>query len=311
MLRRTVRRNSLEKQHTGGPDRRETSAASPLPFLKCKRKLGLKNQGGGHQGAPHSGVNAVKPAADKGFLKDRKDLRKIVLAPAGKLKIGGKASHRKRRIRRLWNRSGGLLDRLSTILKIDPAEAAAILCVESTGRGFDKNGKMIIRFENHVFWKYWGKSHPSDFSAHFKFDPRRPWRGHKFRRSLKGKWVSSHRKGQPGEWKAFELARSRHRRFAVYSISMGMPQIMGFNHQTIGYKSVQKMFDSFAGSERNQVVGLFDFIKGASSKMIPALRREDFLTFARLYNGPGRAAVYADRLKKYRREFNGLIQKTC
>jgi len=249
----------------------------------------------------------VKPAADKGFLKDRRDLRKIALAPADKLTIDGEPSHRKRQIRRLWNRFGGLLDRLSTILKIDPAVAAAIICVESPGRGFARDGRMIIRFENHVFWKYWGKSHPSDFSAHFKFDPRSPWRGHKFRRSLKGKWVSSHRKGQPGEWKAFELARSKHRRFAVYSISMGMPQIMGFNYARIAYKSAKKMFDSFDSGERNQIIGLFDFINSADSMMIRLLQRRDFPAFAKLYNGPARAAVYADRLKKYCQEFKGLI----
>ena len=209
---------------------------------------------------------------------------------------------------------GGLLDRLSIILKIDPAVAMAILCVESTGRGFASDGqttrpgRMIIRFENHVFWKYWGKSHPSDFSAHFKFDPSRAWRGHKFRRSAKGKWVLSHRKGQPGEWEAFELARSKHEEFALYSISMGLPQIMGFNHARIGYKSAKKMFDSFNSGERNQIIGLFDFVN-ADSKMIRLLRKEDFAAFAKLYNGPARAAVYADRLEKYCQEFKVLMQK--
>jgi hypothetical protein len=250
----------------------------------------------------------VKPAADKGFLKDRKDLQRIALAPAEKLTIAGEPSHRQRQIRRLWNRSGGLLDRLSTIVKIDPAVAAAIICVESPGRGFARDGRMIIRFENHVFWKYWGKSHPSDFSAHFKFDPSRPWRGHEFRGSVKGKWILSHRKGQPGEWKAFELARSKHQKFATSSISRGMPQIMGFNYPRIGYKSAKKMFDSFNSGERNQIIGLFDFIN-ADSSMIRFLRRGDFAAFAKRYNGPARAAVYADRLEKYRREFKRLIQK--
>ena len=232
----------------------------------------------------------------------------MALAPAVKLKIAGKPSHRKRQIRRLWNRFGGLLSELSSILKIVPAAAAAILGVESTGRGFDRRGKMIIRFENHLFWKYWGKSHPSDFSAHFKFDRRRPWRGHKFRGSEMGKWIVCHRKGQPGEWKAFELARSKHQKFALYSISMGMPQIMGFNHASIGYRSAKKMFDSFNSGARNQIIGLFDFIR-ADSKMVRFLRRGDFVGFARLYNGPARAAIYADRLQKYRQEFKGLMQK--
>lgn len=251
----------------------------------------------------------MKQASQQEFLKDRKDLQKVALAPAQDLSVPGKPSHRKRLIRRIWNKFGGLLAELSTILKIDPGVAVAVLCVESSGRGFARDGRMIIRFENHVFWKYWGKSHPSDFSAHFKFDPRKPWRGHKFRRSLKTKWVTFHRKGQAGEWMAFEFALSKHQRFSTYSISMGMPQIMGFNHQTIGYESVKKMFDSFSRNEKNQIIGLFDFINCADSKMIRFLRRRDFAAFARLYNGPGQAPVYAGRIKTYCQEFKELTQK--
>ena len=251
----------------------------------------------------------MKQASQQEFLKNRKDLQKVALAPAKKLRVFGKPSHRKRLIRRIWNKFGGLLGELSTILKIDPAVAVAILCVESTGRGFARDGRMIIRFENHIFWKYWGKSHQSDFLTHFKFNQRRPWRGHKFRKNLRAKWVSFHKKSQAGEWKAFEFARSKHQRFSTYSISMGMPQIMGFNHQRIGYESVKKMFDSFSRNEKNQIIGLFDFINCANSKMIRALRRKDFLTFARLYNGPANAAVYANRIKRYCREFKELTQK--
>jgi hypothetical protein len=250
----------------------------------------------------------VKPTADRKFLKDRKDLERISLAPATRLRPTGKPSHRGKSVRRIWNKFGGLVTELSDLLKIDPGVAAAILCVESSGRGFAPDGRMIIRFENHAFWKYWGKSHPSDFSAHFKFDQRRPWRGHKFRGSVKGEWVPSHRKGQSGEWEAFELARSKHQRLAAYSISMGMPQIMGFNHGKIGYKSVRTMFDSFSSGDRNQIVGLFDFIN-ADSKMVRFLRRGDFVGFARLYNGPAKAAVYSERLEKYCEEFKRLMQK--
>lgn len=223
----------------------------------------------------------------------------------------GKPTYRKRLIKRVWNNYGGLLESLSQVLKINPAVVVAVLCVESKGSGFARNGqttrpgRMIIRFENHIFWKYWGKSHPSFFSAHFKFDPRRPWQGHKFRKTLarrvseRAKWINFHQKGQLGEWEVFEFARSKHQRFSMYSISMGMPQIMGFNHKKIGYKSVKRMLNSFARSERNQIIGLFDFIGGRTSTMCSALGKKDFLTFAKLYNGPGRARIYADRIKTY------------
>ncbi len=250
----------------------------------------------------------MKPAGGKIFLREQKDLQKIELAPAKKLKISGKSGYRKRLIKRVWNTYGGLLEELSKRLKIDPAVVAAVLCVESSGRGFAKDGRMIIRFENHIFWKYWGKTHPSLFRAHFRFDPLKSWRGHKFRKNQKSRWVKFHQKRQTGEWEVFEFARLKHQRFSMYSVSIGMPQIMGFNHQKVGYKSVKKMFDSFAGSERNQIIGLFDFIRYGNSDMITALRKMRIPAFAKLYNGPAKAATYADRIKKYHKEFKGLLK---
>jgi hypothetical protein len=250
----------------------------------------------------------MKTAEIQKFLKEQKDLQKIDLAPANKLKISGKSSYRKRLIKGVWNNYGGLLEELSKRLKIDPATTVAVLCVESSGRGFAKSGKMIIRFENHIFWKYWGKSHPTLFGNHFRFDKHKSWRGHKFRKTKKSQWVNFHRKGQAGEWKVFEFARLKHIRFSMYSVSMGMPQIMGFHHKKIGYQSANKMFASFAENERNQIIGLFDFIRSGNPGMITALRKMKLLTFSRLYNGPAKAATYCDRLKKYHKEFRGLTE---
>jgi len=240
----------------------------------------------------------------KKFLRERISPRNTVLAPAKKLKIAGKSGYRHRRIRGVWNGYGGLLKRLSEILGIDPALCVAILCVESRGRGFSSDGRMIIRFENHIFWRYWGSSHPSSFFDHFKFDSHKPWRGHKFRRDGGSEWINFHRRGQPGEWEVFEFARLKHRRFSMYSISMGMPQIMGFNHKRIGYSSVKSMFDSFSRSEREQITGFFDFLE---ADMIDALRTKDFMDFARRYNGTGRAKIYAERIKTYYKLSRELI----
>lgn len=251
----------------------------------------------------------MNPADSQKFLIEQKNLQKVNLPPTRKLRTTGKSNYRRRLVKRIWNNYGGLLEDLSKMLKIDPAVVVAVLCVESKGRGFSRDGRMIIRFENHIFWKYWGKSHPSLFFDHFKFDPRKPWRGHKFRKAMNCGWTAFHQEGQAGEWEVFELARSKHQRFSMYSISMGMPQIMGFNHTKIGYKSVKKMFNSFARSERNQIIGLFDFIAGPpeadpppaemGSNLTVALRKKNFFTFAKLYNGPGKAAIYAGRIKTY------------
>ena len=40
---------------------------------------------------------------------------------------------------------------------------------------------MIIRFENHLFYRLWGKGHREQFDQYFKFDAKKHWLGHNFR----------------------------------------------------------------------------------------------------------------------------------
>lgn len=54
---------------------------------------------------------------------------------------------------------------------------------------------------------------------------------------------------------------------------MGLPQIMGFNHQRIVYANVQEMFNAFQADERNHVLGLFDFIN-ADANICRAMQPE-------------------------------------
>ena len=49
-----------------------------------------------------------------------------------------------------------------------------------------------------------------------------------------------------GEWSVFEFARTFDDDAAKLSISMGLPQIMGFNYRSVGYESVDAMFDAFS-----------------------------------------------------------------
>jgi hypothetical protein len=254
-------------------------------------------------------VRIAEAASPHEFLKDSMDVQKVVLTPSQHLEITGKPDPQEKFIERTWNSFGGLLEELSGRLKIDPAVAVAVLCVESCGKGFGPEGKLIIRFENHIFWRYWGKSSPSEFGNHFAFDEKKPWRGHRFRSSAKGRWKSVHGKGQTREWEVFEFARFEHPRFSVYSISMGMPQIMGFNHRRIGYKSVGQMFKSFQRGEASQIIGLFDFVAAPESNLLSALRKKDFLAFAREYNGPGQAERYARLIEGYAESFEELMRQ--
>lgn len=211
-----------------------------------------------------------------------------------------------------WNAYGGLVGQVARMLGIDPAVAVAVLVAESGGRLFGPDGRMIIRFENHIFFRQWGQSNPAPFNACFRYDESRPWTGHQWCPAGDALWQDCHRGGQASEWAVFGQAQRMADRAAKRSISMGGAQIMGFNHARLGYESAEAMFDAFATSGRGQIVGFFDFIKGpgTSSGKIVALQNQDYESFASQYNGPGQAAAYAAIIRARIEAFHQLQPAT-
>lgn len=204
----------------------------------------------------------------------------------------------------IWNRFGSLINVLSNELGIDPAVAIAVFAVESGGRGFGPDGRMIIRFENQVFLDYWGKHNRATYDQHFTFNPQQRWLNHKWRPDPNGPWLPTDRDdfhgNQGREWEVFNFASHFSDPMAKMSISMGSPQVMGFNFRTLGYNSVLDLFDAFASGDRLQVLGFFDFVRGQGAQPSPrvqALRNMDFTEFARSYNGPGQAVKYGQLIK--------------
>jgi len=198
-----------------------------------------------------------------------------------------------------WNKVGGFLLEKADELGIDPAVALAILLTESSGDAFDENGRLVIRFEPHIFYDRWGRSHPELFLRHFRYDPNREWDApgqQEWRPDPGQPWRLIHQ-DQNEEWRTFEAARRLDEEQAMCSISMGAPQVMGFNHALIGYGSVQEMFQSFSGSEQSQLDSLFRFIR--VNGLVEAIQSNDFLRLATVYNGPAHAQVYADRIHRW------------
>ena len=209
-----------------------------------------------------------------------------------------------RKIAKVWNRLGKQFQIESEALGIDPAIAVGIYMAESAGEGFE-NGRLIIRFENHVFHKSWGKHNPEIFSRHFRFgNPR--WKGHKFRTDPGGQWRSFHG-DQDAEWETFGFAKSLDPGDAIKSISMGGPQIMGFNFAAIGYESPGAMLKAFEDSEDAHVKGLFDFIR-SDRRMVEGIKSGRYQDFARVYNGPGQAHQYASIISGYISRYRKLVR---
>jgi hypothetical protein len=64
------------------------------------------------------------------------------------------------------------------------------------------------------------------------------------------------------------------------------------------------MFEAFSTGEDNQIKGFFDFIE-SKPNAVDALQREDYWTFARIYNGIGQEQVYSSRIKYFLEQFLG------
>jgi hypothetical protein len=213
-------------------------------------------------------------------------------------------------LQEIWQRFGALLGRESARLGIDPAVALAVLLAESGGRTAAADGRMIIRFENHIFFQKWGASNPELFNRFFQFDANEKWKGHRWRRSPNDPWQECHQ-SQAGEWEILEFARSMHEETALQSISMGAAQIMGFNFPALGYTSAAEMFRDFQRGEENQIRGFFRFVEAKG--LVDALRRGDHLAFAQGYNGSGQAPLYRDIIMRYldriRQEVNLTVDR--
>ncbi|MBF0106386.1 MAG: DUF3380 domain-containing protein [Deltaproteobacteria bacterium] len=229
-----------------------------------------------------------------------KILQKSTLAPIKKIKIVGTA--RQKKLALVYNQFGGLLTTLSHSLVLDLAVGLAVICVESSGEAF-KGDKMMIRFEPHWFYKLWGKNNRAVFDRHFKLSN---WKGetHFYREAAaKSRWQGFHG-DQPKEWAVFTLARGLDENAAIKSTSMGLGQIMGFNHKQIGYGTAKEMFENFSKDARYQILGIFDFM---SKAMIKSLQRADFIGFARAYNGSGQAKTYGRLIEGHVKEWEKVL----
>ncbi len=238
---------------------------------------------------------------DKKHLKDDSNLIKATLEASNQIAVPS-SPRTQRIVAKTHNKFGGLITQISKQLNIDTATAISIISVESGGNAYGKNGKVLIRFEVHLFWRFWGKNNEKKFKEHFKFNPRKGWTNHMFRKSKRDSWVSFHG-NQDKEWEAFEFACKLNSTAAHLSTSYGAPQILGTNFKRIGYSSPENLLKYFQKDVRYQILAFFDFL---TPKMITAVQSKDFTTFARYYNGSGQAHRYGSYIKSFYNAYKGL-----
>jgi hypothetical protein len=145
---------------------------------------------------------------------------------------------------------------------LEYAALMAVITVESGGVGFNPpTGKIIIRFEPH-----WFKQLYVDWRAQL------------------GDWINNTAGDQTDEWVQFDNAFSIAPNSAMRATSWGMMQVMGFNHEAVGFATVGEMVDFAKVNEANQVALGLRFIK-SQPVLLTALQTKNWALFALHYNG--------------------------
>jgi hypothetical protein len=174
----------------------------------------------------------------------------------------------------------------ASILGVEEAAVRAVCEVESGGRsGFLPDGRPMILFEGHIFWRELKKRgiNPECYKD-------------KYRDVLSPTWDRTSYKGGAAEHDRLRKAASINEEAALCSTSWGMFQIMGFNHKACGYDTVQAYVEGIKAGSNNHLLGFARFLK--STGIGKALKSLDWAAFAEKYNGPAyRQNRYDEKLQ--------------
>ena len=174
---------------------------------------------------------------------------------------------------------GSVTDKLS----LKPAEIWAVLAVETSGCGFLPDRRPQILFERHVFHHLTnGKYDDGDIS-----DPQQGGYG----------------AGGGHQYERLGRAMMKDRDAALQSCSWGIAQIMGEHFSILGFAGVEQMVAACVSSEDEQLNIMATFLK--ANTLTGALRRHDWESFARRYNGPNyKTNQYDTRLRSEFRKYS-------
>jgi peptidoglycan hydrolase-like protein with peptidoglycan-binding domain len=167
------------------------------------------------------------------------------------------------------------VERAADQLQCESAAINAVIEVESPRTGYLPDGRVVILFERHVFWR--------QLQAH-GIDPATVQAPAAILSQARGGYVG-------GVAEYARLAQAIAREPAVESCSWGRFQIMGYHFQVLGYASASNMATAFASGEVEQMQAFVRFIQ-SDAELLKALRSRKWAAFARLYNGP----AYAENL---------------
>ncbi len=159
------------------------------------------------------------------------------------------------------------IETIAGYLGCQVAAVKAVLEVESRGSGFDGHGRPKMLFEPHVFYRELG---PGAKREQAKIEGLAYY-----------KWGT-----QPyptDSYPRLERAMLIDETAALRSASWGLHQGMGFNHEIMGFKTVQEYVKAMTYSESAHLYAMAKFI--VSKKLQRYLRGQNWSSFAKGYNG--------------------------
>lgn len=160
-------------------------------------------------------------------------------------------------------------------LDVDAAAIKAVVEIEAgrSLRGFGADEKPIINFDLTMFQRF-AAGRNLNLSAYRKSHPM------VFNRPNIAKYGSQ----QAAQHARLEAARGIDHDVAVLGTFWGMFQIGGFNWKRCGAESIAEFETLMSRSERDQLELFATFLENCG--MVDSIRRHDWATFARMYNGP-------------------------
>jgi len=157
-------------------------------------------------------------------------------------------------------------------LNVQVAAIRAVAEVEAAGEGFLPDGRPAVLYEAHIFRKHCGGKHNDALDRRGA-----PLSSATWNRSLYGA-TGAHQHDRLddaalSDWDAAHKA-----------CSWGTFQILGENHKACGFDDVKSFVDAMNSGAPAHLDAFVAFIK--ANKLDTALRKKQWATFARGYNGP-------------------------
>jgi peptidoglycan hydrolase-like protein with peptidoglycan-binding domain len=169
------------------------------------------------------------------------------------------------------------IERAAAELGCESAAINAVVEVESPRTGYLPDGRVVILFERHVFWR--------QLQA-YGIDPATVQAPASILSQARGGYV-----GGVAEYARLAQAMAIASEPATEACSWGRFQIMGYHAKALGYTNASQLAAAFGKGEAEQLQAFVRFVQ-RDAELLKALRNRKWAAFARIYNGP----AYADNL---------------